>query len=344
MSRGPEDGDSKERERKLDEAIEMTFPASDPIAVGNPTGTETLPQSVRTTHGLAGARVVTVFGGSGFLGRRIVGHLRAKGFAVRAASRHPKPQKGDDPQLSSIAADIHDRASIDIAVAGAFGVVNAVSLYVERGRETFHAVHVAAAERLANAARKAGVESLVQISGIGADAKSGSAYIRARGQGEEAVRAAFPQASIVRPAVMFGRDDAFLNTLIKLLRSLPVYPMFGRGETRLQPADVEDVGEAVARLLQRTEPGALTVECGGPRIYSYEELLRTIARACKCATDSDAYAVCGLARSGLGWRVRTGCSRHPEPGRVDGTRHRGFAGNAWLRGSWHQAALDGGGS
>ena len=125
VSRGPEDGDSKERERKLDEAIEMTFPASDPIAVGNPTGTEALTQSVRTTHGLA--RVVTVFGGSGFLGRRIVGHLRAKGFAVRAASRHPKPQKGDDPQLSSIAADIHDRASIDIAVAGGFGVVNAVS-------------------------------------------------------------------------------------------------------------------------------------------------------------------------------------------------------------------------
>jgi NADH dehydrogenase len=78
---------------------------------------------------------------------------------------------------------------------------------------------------------------------------------------------------------MFGRDDVFLNTLIKLLRTLPVYPMFGRGETRLQPADVEDVGEAVARLLQRTEPAALTVECGGPRIYSYEELLKTIARA-----------------------------------------------------------------
>ena len=162
--------DRKERERKLDQAIEMTFPASDPIAVGQPTSTEALTQSVRTTHGLA--RVVTVFGGSGFLGRRIVGHLRAKGFAVRAASRHPKPQKGDDPQLSSIAADIHDRASIDIAVAGGFGVVNAVSLYVERGRETFQAVHVAAAERLANAARKAGVERLVQISGIGADAKS----------------------------------------------------------------------------------------------------------------------------------------------------------------------------
>jgi uncharacterized protein YbjT (DUF2867 family) len=253
------------------------------LAIGDPTGTEAPSQAVSTIYGevRAGARVVTVFGGTGFLGRRIVGHLRAKGFAVRVASRHPKAQKGDDPQLSSIAADIHDAASTDIAVAGGFGVVNAVSLYVERGRETFQAVHVAAAERLANAARRAGVERLVQISGIGADAKSASPYIRARGQGEEAVRAAFPQASIVRPAVMFGRDDAFLNTLIKLLRTLPVYPMFGKGKTRLQPADVEDVGEAAAMLLQRIEPGALTVECGGPRIYSYEELLKTIMRAGK---------------------------------------------------------------
>jgi uncharacterized protein YbjT (DUF2867 family) len=280
VTKGPEDSDPKERERKLDQAIEMTFPASDPIAVGHPTGTETPPQRVSSLHGevRGGARVVTVIGGTGFLGRRIVGHLRAKGFTVRVASRYPKPQKGDDPQLLSVATDIHDPSSIDTAIAGAFGVVNAVSLYVERGKETFHAVHVAAAERLANVARKAGVERLVQISGIGADAKSASPYIRARGQGEEAVRAAFPQASIVRPAVMFGQDDVFLNTLIKLLRSLPVYPMFGRGETRLQPADVEDVGEAVARLLQRTEPGGVTVECGGPRIYSYEELLRTIAR------------------------------------------------------------------
>jgi uncharacterized protein YbjT (DUF2867 family) len=276
VSRGPEDSDPKEREKKLDQAIEMTFPASDPIAVGKPTGTEALTQPVGTRHGLA--RLVTVFGGTGFLGRRIVGHLRAEGFAVRVASRHPKPQEGDDPQLSSIAADIHDASSINTAVAGGFGVVNAVSLYAERGRETFQAVHVAAAERLANAARKAGVERLVQISGIGADAKSGSPYIRARGQGEEAVRAAFPQASIVRPAVMFGPDDAFLNTLIKLLRRLPIYPMFGSGGTKLQPADVEDVGKAVASLLQRTEPGGLTIECGGPRIYSYEELLRTIAR------------------------------------------------------------------
>jgi len=224
-------------------------------------------------------QIVTVFGGTGFLGRRIVRHLHEKGYFVRIASRHPNPPSGDVPQLRSIAADIHERTSVASAVAGAFGVVNTVSLYVARGKETFHTVHVAAAQRLANEAHKAGVERFIQISGIGADAESPSRYIRARGEGEQAVRAAFAGTGVIRPAVMFGPDDAFLNTVVKLLRRLPVYPMFGRGETRLQPADVEDVAEAVARVMQRTETGPLTVECGGPRVYSYEELLRTIARA-----------------------------------------------------------------
>jgi uncharacterized protein YbjT (DUF2867 family) len=225
------------------------------------------------------AQSVTVFGGTGFLGRRIVRHLHDKGFAVRIASRRAKPSSGEDARLQPIAANIHDAQAVASAVAGAFGVVNAVSPYVERGKETFHAVHVGAAERLADEARKAGVERLVQISGIGADAQSASPYIRARGQGEQAVRAAFRAATVIRPAVMFGQDDAFLNTLIKLVRRLRVYPMFGRGQTRLQPVDVEDVGEAVAKVIQRTEREGLTVECGGPRVYSYQELLRTIARA-----------------------------------------------------------------
>jgi uncharacterized protein YbjT (DUF2867 family) len=112
------------------------------------------------------AQIVTVFGGTGFLGRRITRHLRDKGFAVRIASRRPSQSSGEDPQFQSVAADIHEERSIARAVGGAFGVVNAVSLYVERGKDTFHAVHVAAAERLADEARKAGVERLVQISGF----------------------------------------------------------------------------------------------------------------------------------------------------------------------------------
>ncbi|HET9538419.1 MAG TPA: complex I NDUFA9 subunit family protein [Mesorhizobium sp.] len=230
-------------------------------------------------------RTVTVFGGTGFLGRRVVRHLRNHGFSVRIASRHPNRGRElfglDDPQVQSVEVDIHDERSIASALAGVYGAVNAVSLYVERGRETFHSVHVEAAERVAAQARRAGVERLAHVSGIGSDAASPSLYIRKRGEGELAVRTAFVDAALVRPAVMFGPDDAFLTTILGLLGRLPVYPMFGRGRTKLQPAYVEDVAEAIARALQRTDMQAITFECGGPHVYTYEELVRTIANEAK---------------------------------------------------------------
>src|SRR5437667_6244537 len=233
----------------------------------------------------ANGRTVTVFGGTGFLGRRIVRHLRYHEFLVRVASRHPDRGRRlfgpDDPQLRSVQADIHDEQSVADALAGAYGVVNAVSLYVEHGKETFHSVHVESAQRLAVQAHRAGVQRLAHVSGIGADPASPSLYIRKRGEGELAVRAAFADATLIRPAVMFGPDDAFLTTILKLLDQLPIYPMFGGGLTRLQPAYVEDVAEAVARTLQRTEMHAITFECAGPRIYTYEELLRTVAQEAK---------------------------------------------------------------
>ncbi|MEH2469861.1 uncharacterized protein YbjT (DUF2867 family) [Nitrobacteraceae bacterium AZCC 2161] len=226
-------------------------------------------------------RTVTVFGGTGFLGRRIVRQLRSRGFPVRIASRHP--DRGhrlfgpDDPQLQSVGANIHDERSVADALAGAHGVVNAVSLYVEHGQETFHSVHVESARRVAANAHRAGVDRLIHISGIGADAASRSWYIRKRGEGELAVRAAFADALFVRPAVMFGPNDAFLTTILKLLRQLPIYPMFGRGLTRLQPAYVEDVAEAIGRIMQQAETPSMIFELGGPRVYSYEEFLRAVA-------------------------------------------------------------------
>jgi len=227
-------------------------------------------------------RVVTVFGGTGFLGRRVVEHLREHGFFVRIVSRHRNRSRElfgpDGSQFQSLEADIHDPKAIAEALAGAHGVVNAVSLYVERQGETFHSVHVEAARRLAARAQQDRVECLVQVSGIGADAASPSLYIRKRGEGELSVRAAFPNAVVVRPAVMFGPNDAFLAPILALLRKLPVFPMFGRGLTRLQPAHVGDVAEAIAKALELPEMRAVTFECGGPRVYSYEELLRAIAR------------------------------------------------------------------
>ena len=227
--------------------------------------------------------LVTVFGGTGFLGRRVVRHLREHGFLVRIASRHRDRGRqlfGDeDPEIQSVEADIHDEPSVIAALVGAYGVVNAVSLYVERGQDTFHSVHVEAAQRLAAQARRSGVERFIQVSGIGSDPASPSLYIRKRGEGELAVRAAFAEALLVRPAVMFGPDDAFLNGMLRLLRWFPICPMFGHGRTRLQPAYVEDVAEAIARALQRSDLPARTFECAGPQVYSYQELLRSVARA-----------------------------------------------------------------
>src|SRR4051812_3720857 len=167
--------------------------------------------------------------------------------------------------MCTVAADVHDEAAVAAALAGAFGAVNAVSLYVEHGRESFDAVHVEGAARLARHAREAGVERLVHVSGIGADPGSAAPYIRARGRGELAVTEAFGAATLIRPAVMFGPDDAFLTRLVKLVWTLPVYPMFGRGQTRLQPVYVDDVAEAIARVLDRPDgPDRPRYEFGEP--------------------------------------------------------------------------------
>ena len=220
---------------------------------------------------------VTVFGGTGFLGRRIVHHLRKSGVTVRVASRHPGQTDGDD--VKQIAANAHDERSVEAAIAGADGVVNAINLYVEHGRETFHSVHVEAATRIASVARRVGVKRLVHISGIGADAASPSPYIRSRGEGEAAVQTAFPGVVIIRPAVMFAPDDGFLTTILRLLRILPAYPIFGDGRTRLQPAYADDVAEAITQVLRQSKKPFPIYELAGPRVYSYEELVRTIARA-----------------------------------------------------------------
>jgi uncharacterized protein YbjT (DUF2867 family) len=223
-----------------------------------------------------GMNRVTVFGGTGFVGRRVVRHLSESTATVRIASRHPARAEGDN--VEQIIADAHDERSVEAAVVGADGVVNAISLYAEHGGDTFHSVHVEAAARIARVARRAGIKRFVHLSGIGADAASPSPYIRNRGEGEAAVQAAFPGAVVIRPAVMFAPDDAFLTTILGLLRTLPAYPIFGDGRTRLQPVYVDDVAAAIAQVLRQTQRPYPIYELAGPRVYSYGELLRTIAR------------------------------------------------------------------
>jgi uncharacterized protein YbjT (DUF2867 family) len=175
--------------------------------------------------------------------------------SVRVASRHPERTAALFPDvklgIESIHADINDNRSVATAVAGVEGVVNAVSLYVEGGHETFHSVHVTAAARVA---REAGVERLIHVFGIGSEAESASPYIRSRGEGEKIVRDAFPAATLIRPSVVFGRGDAFVDPVARMLRRLPVFPLFGRGQTKLQPAHVEDVAEAIARAIHTYRP------------------------------------------------------------------------------------------
>jgi uncharacterized protein YbjT (DUF2867 family) len=223
-----------------------------------------------------GISCATVFGGTGFVGSRVVRHLHKLGTKVRIVSRHRG--RAEDDGIEQIAADAHDERGPEGALAGADGAVNAISLYIEHGSDTFHSVHVEAAARIARAARQAGIRRFVHISGIGANTASPSAYIRSRGEGEAAVQTAFPGAVIVRPAVMFAADDAFLTTILRLLRSLPVYPIFGNGRTRLQPVHADDVAAAIAQILWQRHTPYPVYELAGPHVYSYEELVRTIAR------------------------------------------------------------------
>lgn len=216
---------------------------------------------------------ITVFGGTGFLGRRIVEHLLGAGWRVRVAAR--RTGEGCPGEAEACPADITDPAAVARAVAGAHAVVNAVALYSERGRETFAAVHVEAAAGLARAARDAGTSRLVHISGIGADPASPSRYVAARGRGEAAVREAFPAAVILRPGVLFGPKDAFLSTLDAVTR-LPLVPLFGQGRTRLQPVHVDDVAVAVERIVGMAEPPAVLFELGGPEVIEYRRILERV--------------------------------------------------------------------
>ena len=221
---------------------------------------------------------VVVFGGAGFLGRRIVHRITAEGMVVRVAVRHPDPARielraiGFD-RVTVVPADVRDQTSVAAAVAGADAVVNTVSAYVEKSGVTFEAVHVRGAETVAREAIAAGITRFVLVSGIGADPESSSPYIRARGRGELMVQQAFPRATIVRPGAMFGPGDALFSTLAELARLLPALPLIGSGSTRLQPVFVEDVAEAVANIL--TDPGTIgrTYELAGPGVYTLRELV-----------------------------------------------------------------------
>ncbi len=227
--------------------------------------------------------LITVFGGSGFLGRHLVRRLADRGARINVAVRDPeaalylKPM-GAVGQVTPVAANLRNAQSVTRAVAGADAVVNLVGILYQHGAQRFDAVHAVGAERVAEAAAEAGASRLVQISAVGADPKSPSKYARSKAAGEAAVKVAFPQATIVRPSILFGPEDDFFNRFGALVRFTPVLPLIGGGKTLFQPVYVGDVAEAIAVMLERPETAGQTYELGGPRRYSFAELMQRVLK------------------------------------------------------------------
>lgn len=219
---------------------------------------------------------VVVLGGTGFLGRRVVRALLARGRAVDVGSRAPDRARVEG-DARPVLADVRQRASLERAFEGAVAVVNCVGLYTERGADTFHAVHVEGARAAAEIAARQGAARLVHVSGIGADRASRAAYIRSRAEGEDAVRAAFPAATILRPSALFAEDGGLFAALAPIVAGLPVVPLFGDGSTRLQPVHADDVAEAAARALESGSAPGTVYELGGPEVFTYREMLERIA-------------------------------------------------------------------
>lgn len=224
---------------------------------------------------------VTVFGGTGFLGAAIVRRLLAEAITVRVAVRHPDKvaialQDAQPGEVHPVYADVRDETTVAQALEGSDAAVNAVGLYVEKGAETFEAVHELGALTVAQQATAQGLRRLVLISGIGADPHSEAGYVRARAKGERLVRDAFAAATVLRPSVLFGPEDHFVNSLAAIAARLPLLPLFGRGDTRLQPVFVGDVAEAVCRSLRHPNAPGATYELGGPQVYSYRALIELI--------------------------------------------------------------------
>ncbi len=229
------------------------------------------------------ATLVTVIGGTGFLGRQIVRRLAKEGYRIRVTTRAPsraydmKPL-GDVGQIAVVKADIRNEGDVAAAVAGAKIVINTVGILRPSGGRSFDAMHNEGAAIVARCAAKAGAERLIHISSIGADPKARASYSRTKGEGEAQVREAFPTATILRPSVMFGPGDGFFNMFANAIRFAKVaFPVFGGGKTKFQPVFVGDVAEALANALVDERARGRTYELGGPSVYSMKELLTFIS-------------------------------------------------------------------
>jgi uncharacterized protein YbjT (DUF2867 family) len=225
------------------------------------------------------SQLVTVFGGSGFLGRHVVRALARRGYRVRAAVRRPDLAGFLQPlgivgQVTAVQANLRYPDSVAAAVRGADAVVNLVGILQESGRQSFSGVQAQGARAVAQACAQLGIERLVQVSALGADAESTSLYARSKAEGEAAVTALVKRAVVLRPSVMFGPEDTFFNRFAALARMLPVLPLAG-AQTKFQPVFVGDVAEVIARAVDgKVAPGIY--ELGGPEVKTLKELVEYV--------------------------------------------------------------------
>lgn len=222
--------------------------------------------------------LVTVFGGSGFVGGQIVRALAKKGLRVRVAVRNPGHgyrlrMLGDVGQIEVVQANIRNPASIARALDGAEAVVNAVGVLFEVGRQKFQSLHVMGARNIAEAAAARGITNFVQVSAIGADPQSPAKYGRTKAEGEAVVREIIPTAVVLRPSIVFGQDDHFFNFFAAMAQMSPVLPLIGGGETRFQPVYVADVAAAVASAVTNPDYAGKTFELGGPTPHTFKALM-----------------------------------------------------------------------
>jgi NADH dehydrogenase len=224
--------------------------------------------------------LITIFGGSGFLGRHLVRALARRHYRIRVAVRRPDLAGHLQPlgrvgQIHAVQANIRHAESVEAAVRGADIVINLVGILFERGRQRFDTVQTYGAEQVALAASAHGAR-MIQISSIGADEHSASAYARSKAEGEQAVLAARPEAVIMRPSIMFGPEDDFFNKFAAMARVLPALPLLGGGLTRFQPVFVGDVAEAIARAVDGEAKAGAVYELGGPQVRTFKELMEFV--------------------------------------------------------------------
>jgi NADH dehydrogenase len=226
--------------------------------------------------------LVVVFGGAGFIGKQVVRALAKTGKRVRIAMRRPHlghelRVMGDVGQIQLVQANVRYPASIAHALEGADAAVNLVAVLAEKGKQNFQRLHVEAAKSIAEATAKVALSRLVHVSALGASPK-GSRYARTKHQGERAVLSAFPNAAIMRPSIVFGPEDHFFNRFAQLATTSPALPLIGGGKTRFQPVFVGDVAAAVLAGLERRDARGRIYELGGPRVYSFKQLMHFILK------------------------------------------------------------------